>query len=93
MIVNKITVGFVIQKFDSCENVFISQEFIAGDEVSWEDDEGNILDTPCNNSYLCFNMEQPGENEKHKKQLRSLANIACVNCICFLMVLLFLLMK
>ena len=57
MIVNKITTGYVIQKFDTETNKFISQEFIAGDEVDFEDEQGNAVD--CFDEYLPFDMEQP----------------------------------
>lgn len=42
----KITVGFVIQNYND-EGKCISQEFVAGDHVDWEDDEGEIeIDEP-----------------------------------------------
>jgi len=65
MIVNKVTTGFVIQQFDTNKKKFVSQEFIAGDEVDVEDDEGNPLSTyirdACgiDNHYLPFDMTQP----------------------------------
>lgn len=40
---NKITPGFMVQGFDEHDRL-ISQEFIAGDEVTWEDESGNPLD-------------------------------------------------
>jgi len=58
MIVNKITTGFVIQSFDTEKKEFVSQDFIAGDEVSYEKEDG----TPYNgdvDSYLPFDMVQP----------------------------------
>lgn len=57
MIVNKITTGFVIQKFDTETNKFISQEFVSGDEVDFEDEQGNYVDSF--DEYLPFDMEQP----------------------------------
>lgn len=44
MIINKITVGFVIQKFDTESGKCVSQEFVAGDEVSYETESGEHLD-------------------------------------------------
>jgi len=44
MIIKKITIGFVIQEFDTETNQCIHQEFIAGDEVDWEDNSGNSID-------------------------------------------------
>mgnify|MGYP001565121592 FL=1 len=68
MIINKITVGFVIQCFDTDKQEWIAQTFMAGDEVSYELEDG----TPINqqdfedrvvgkNSYLPFEMKQPSE--------------------------------
>ena len=69
MIINKITTGFVIQQFDTEKQKFVSQEFIAGDEVDWETEVGEPADmdvffdneSPIFNTYLPFNMEQPDE--------------------------------
>jgi len=44
MIVNKITIGFVIQQFDTETSQCISQEFVSGDEVSYESENGELLD-------------------------------------------------
>ena len=44
MIVKKVTYGFVIQEFDTESEQFVSQEFVAGDQVEWEDENGNNLD-------------------------------------------------
>ena len=57
MIVNKITTGFVIQRFNTETNKFIDQEFIAGDEVSYENVYGESVDTF--DEYLPFDMIQP----------------------------------
>jgi hypothetical protein len=67
MIVNKITTGFVIQKFDSDTKEFVSQEFIAGDQVDVEDEFGEPMSsyikecTDIDNHYLPFEMKQPSE--------------------------------
>ena len=60
MIINKITTGFVIQQFDTEKQKFVSQEFIAGDEVDWETEVGQPADMD-ESPYLPFNMEQPDE--------------------------------
>ena len=44
MKVNKITVGFVIQKFDVGNKKLISQEFVAGDQVDYENEDGEPID-------------------------------------------------
>ena len=41
---NKITVGFVIQTFEKSDEgrfICVGQEFIAGDQVDYEDGDGN----------------------------------------------------
>jgi len=60
----KITTGFVIQTWDTDKKKWINQEFIAGDDTTWEDEHGNILeDPPTQNNglipYLNFDMIQP----------------------------------
>ncbi|MFW6008165.1 MAG: hypothetical protein ACOCP8_02765 [archaeon] len=66
-IVNKITPGFVIQEFDMDKQKFVRQNFIAGDDVSIEDKDGNLLTEEIKNTvreaYLPFEMKQPSENE------------------------------
>jgi hypothetical protein len=57
MIVNKITTGFVIQKFDTETWQFIDQEFIAGDQVDVENEDGEPVE-PFD-EYLPFEMKQP----------------------------------
>lgn len=66
MIINKITTGYVIQQFDTEKQKFVSQEFVAGDEVDWETEVGQPVDmdvfaneSPIFSTYLPFNMEQP----------------------------------
>ena len=65
MILKKITVGFVIQSYDTTTNKFISQDFTAADEVTWETENGNQVDAPDTNNgdisepYLNFDMVQP----------------------------------
>ena len=55
---NKITVGFVVQVFEkNADGEFIctSQEFIAGDQVDYEDAGGNAIEPP-EHPYQQFNM-------------------------------------
>ena len=65
MIINKITTGFVIQSFDTEKQAWVSQEFVAGDEVDYEVDglpinSQDFEDRVINgNIYLQFNMVQP----------------------------------
>ena len=54
----KITVGFVIQNFDD-DGTPLSQEFVAGDQVDYEDRYGTPIDAPENEQYLPFDMKQP----------------------------------
>lgn len=55
---NKITVGYVIQTFETAEdgtNICINQEFIANNKEDFEDMEGDpIAVRPC--KYQPFNM-------------------------------------
>ena len=60
-IVKKITVGFVIQEYDTETGKFVSQEFMAGDQVDWEDEDGNAI--PKEDAYLSFEMVQPEDIE------------------------------
>ncbi len=64
MILNKITTGFVVQKFDSETGRCLSQEFIASDQVEWEDQKGDrIEDGMCGlereGFYFPLKMKQP----------------------------------
>lgn len=59
MIINKITTGFVVQKFDTDIRQFVSQEFIAGDQVEFENEAGEQVESF--DSYLPFDMVQPVE--------------------------------
>lgn len=65
MLIRKVTTGSVVQVFDTDRQAFVSQEFISGDQVTYETegDEVNVTDfedrvvgTP---SYLAFDMVQP----------------------------------
>jgi hypothetical protein len=57
----KITIGFVAQTYaknSAGEFVCIAQEFIAGDQVDYEDAEGNSINPP-DHRYQQFNMIPP----------------------------------
>ena len=62
MAYQKVTVGFVVQAFQD-DGTPLSQEFVAGDEVSYEsrneEDFGEPIDVPENDTYLPFDMVQP----------------------------------
>lgn len=69
MIISKVTVGFVTQKYDTDLKRFVNQEFVAADDVSWEDEAGdplNLVDKPENDDhtepYLNFDMIQPSNH-------------------------------
>lgn len=59
MIINKITIGFVVQAYDTDRNEFIGQDFIAGDEITWETQNGiiGVKNPPLD--YLPYDMKQP----------------------------------
>lgn len=59
MIINKITTGFVVQKFDTDTGRCISQEFIAGDQVEWENQEGSSIEEDDISLYFPLDMKQP----------------------------------
>lgn len=60
MRVQKVTVGYVVQIYDTELGRYISQEFVAGDEVTTEDMLGNPVDEDEIPDYLPFDMMQPG---------------------------------
>lgn len=59
----KITVGFVIQDYKKLSNgtlVATGQEFIAGDQVDYEDDNGEAISIDTSKEVDCpFDMVQP----------------------------------
>ena len=64
MLVNKVTVGFVIQVFDTELKRFVSQQFVAGDQCEYEDKDGvpvcsEALEMDGKEAYLPFDMVQP----------------------------------
>ena len=55
---SKITVGFTVQTFEKNDKgkfVCTRQEFVAGDQVDYEDLDGNSI-TPPEHPYQQFNM-------------------------------------
>ena len=66
----KITVGFVIQEFAQQDDKFvcIKQTFIAGDQVSREDEDGYPVQIDVSEEvYQELNMEQPNSNSAFEK--------------------------
>ena len=59
MLIKKITTGFVVQTYDTEKQSFLSQEFVAGDQVDHEDSAGNPVDENLIPKYLPFDMQQP----------------------------------
>lgn len=60
MLVNKITIGYVIQVFDTEKKQFLWQDFVAGDQCDYEDQDGNPTDNEdVRKAYLPFDMVQP----------------------------------
>ena len=54
----KVTHGFVMQEFDENDDC-VSQEFTCGDECEYEDDKGEPIDAPVNETYQPYDMVQP----------------------------------
>ena len=69
MILNKITTGFVIQRFDTETKQFVDQEFVASDDVSFENEYGEpvgselFCDENGDELYLPFNMANPADKD------------------------------
>ena len=65
MIIKKVTIGFVIQEFDTDKKEFIHQEFIAGDIVHYELEDGDscppITRKKVEKYYLPYEMKQPDQ--------------------------------
>jgi hypothetical protein len=59
----KITTGFVVQEYND-DGICTGQEFVAGDQVDWEDDDGNSIDCPGNDTYQPFEMVQPETGDR-----------------------------
>jgi hypothetical protein len=64
MIVNKCTVGYVSQLFDTTSSKWKTQDFIAGSECTIENEDGESVEWPeemqgSNEPYLPFLMKEP----------------------------------
>lgn len=57
----KVTVGFVVQEYVELGDTFVcvGQEFVCGDEVTWETPSGVVVDCPEGEVYQPFLMVQP----------------------------------
>ena len=51
--IRKITTGYVIQWFEE-DGRFVGQEFVAGDQVEWENDKGEPISSK--DWYVSFDM-------------------------------------
>jgi hypothetical protein len=71
----KITSGFVTQTFCAETNRPISQNFTAGGEVDYENEQGDTIDASSiieKEQYLPYDMVQPKEETSNKKYLVSI---------------------
>lgn len=69
MIVRKITTGFVVQEFDADTGRCLLQEFVAGNQVAFEDRQGNPISDgdygiDLDGLYYPLEMKQPEENHR-----------------------------
>jgi hypothetical protein len=75
MLVNKVTVGFVIQVFDTEKRRFVSQEFVAGKDCQYEDKDGvpvcsEAMEVDGKEASLPFDMVQPKLSRTPNKCVR-----------------------
>ena len=58
---SKVTHGFVVQQFEEVGGVLtcVGQEFVAGDDVTWETPDGEVPDEVPDEAYQSFEMVQP----------------------------------
>jgi len=70
MIIRKVTLGHVVQQFDTDKKQFIHQEFVAGDIVFYELENGAsclpITSKKVEKFYLSYEMKQPDELSTQK---------------------------
>ena len=79
--VYKITHGFVIQRFDN--NKFMSQEFVAGDQVEYETPNGKQVEEVSDDlPYVPFEMVQPITEEIQLNELMQKLQVNQVRVIC-----------
>jgi hypothetical protein len=83
MIISKVTVGFVVQQFDTDRQDWVCQDFIASDECEYETENGDPIDVKdfmldCvisgKEPYLPYDMVQP-QPEGFKEDRKSINNI------------------
>lgn len=68
MIINKVIVGFVTQRFDTETRQFVGQEFVGSDDRQWENEMGEDVDPPDvdgDEPYLNMEMVQPVTEKFH----------------------------
>lgn len=63
---SKITYGFVVQQFSE-DGTCLDQEFVAGDQVEIEDDQGNVVDADDFDFEFPLDMVQPTRQEPTRK--------------------------
>ena len=60
--IHKITTGFVTQRWDAKTKRFLGQDFTAGDQVDYEDENGEPINKTITDlqelEYRCFDMVQ-----------------------------------
>ena len=79
--VYKITHGFVIQRFDN--NKFVSQEFVAGDQVEYETPNGEQVEEVSDDlPYVPFEMVQPITEEIQLNELMQKLQVNEVRVVC-----------
>ena len=78
--VYKITHGFVIQRFE--DNKFVSQEFVAGDQVEYETPNGTQVGEVDDLPYVPFEMVQPITEEIQLKELMEKLQVNEVRVVC-----------
>jgi hypothetical protein len=64
MILNKITIGYVIQSYDTDKRKFVSQEFIASDDTAYETADGDEINQKdfedrADDATLLIELKQP----------------------------------
>jgi len=63
MIINKVIIGFVTQRFDTESGRFIDQSFTGSDDRTWENNLGDSIDSPEvageEEPYMNMEMVQP----------------------------------
>ena len=67
----KVTVGFVVQEYVLVGDTFVcvGQEFTCGDDVTWEDESGEVVSTPADHVYQSFEMEPVSRMSAEEEEL------------------------